>query len=443
MKIAFQSPARKRLTAAIALVAAFAYLGLAGRDVVASWLGSRPELKSLQRAAWLDPSNAEYRNHLGRYYDLVSRDPALAIVQYKSAVQLNPHSARYWFDLASAYQVMGDTTNQTAALERAIQADSMTPDVAWEAANLYLVQGENEKALREFRVVLGNDTSLANVAIQYCWRIVPDVDLLLREVVPHNAEAYIAFLTMLRSDVGLAARDLASPPDGADLNSLRLKIDTETPATFKVWSALMESQQPFESRYAYDYFKFLIQFKEVDEALQVWQQTVDRFGLSAYLPSSKNLIVNGNFGFDPINAGLDWQFQKLSSVKLTLDPTDHHSGRRSLLINFDGPGINDAGIYQLIPLQPNTAYDFSAYFKSGETEGAGGPHLTIQDMYTQAIYYESDELKDADFWKSVDGEFTTGPDCKLVMLHVRRLPAGSPFRGKLWVDDFRLVRKPS
>jgi hypothetical protein len=64
-------------------------------------------------------------------------------------------------------------------------------------------------------------------------------------------------------------------------------------------------------------------------------------------------------------------------------------------------------------------------------------------MYSQAVYYESDELKDAGFWKSVTSEFTTGPDCKLVMLHIRRLPAGSPIRGKLWIDDFRITRKPS
>jgi hypothetical protein len=30
-----------------------------------------------------------------------------------------------------------------------------------------------------------------------------------------------------------------------------------------------------------------------------------------------------------------------------------------------------------------------------------------------------------------------------VVLHVRRLPAGSPIRGKLWIDDFHLTRKPS
>ena len=122
--------------------------------------------------------------------------------QYQAAVQLNPHSARYWFDLAGAYQVLGDTANQTAALERAIQADSMTPDVAWEAANLYLVQGENEKALREFRVVIANDPSLAEAAIQFCWRIEPDVDALLRDVVPPRNDAYAAFLNLLETQAG-------------------------------------------------------------------------------------------------------------------------------------------------------------------------------------------------------------------------------------------------
>ena len=43
----------------------------------------------------------------------------------------------------------------------------------------------------------------------------------------------------------------------------------------------------------------------------------------------------------------------------------------------------------------------------------------------------------------MEGEFTTGPDCKLVVLHVRRLPERSPIRGKLWIDDLHLTRKPS
>src|SRR3974390_901899 len=171
MKIPFNTRTRKGLVAAIAAALALAYIAVAGSQFLAAWLGSRPELGSLEKAVWLDPGDADYRNYLGRYYDLVVRDPGSAVGPYKAAVQFNPHSARYWFDLSSAYQVLGDTVSQTAALEHAIEADSMTPDVAWEAGNLYLVQGENEKALREFRVVLNSDTTLADAAIQFCWRI--------------------------------------------------------------------------------------------------------------------------------------------------------------------------------------------------------------------------------------------------------------------------------
>jgi hypothetical protein len=424
MKIAFNTPARKRLTVMLAAALALAYVGFAATQFAASWLGNRSEqtgsaeLASLERAARLDPGDADYRYRLGRYYDLIARDPAAAVGQYQAAVKLNPHSARYWFDLASAYQVLGDTANQTAALEHAIQADATTPDVAWEAANFYLVQGETEKALREFSVVIANDPSLAGNAMQFCWRIQPDVDALLRDVLPARGEVYLGFLLLLESK-------------------------HETAGAVKMWNALIATHQPFERRYAFEYIRYLLDNKEADQAVLAWRQTANQFGLSSYLPSSSNLIVNGNFSLDPLNGGFEWQYGKQSGVALTLDPGDFHAGRRSLLITFDGPGINEAGILQFVAVQPNTTYDFSAYYKNGEMEGAGGPHFTVQDLYTHQVYYESEELKDAGFWKSADGEFTTGPDCKIVVVHIRRLPAGSPIRGKLWVGDFHLTQKPS
>jgi len=416
MEILLNSAGRKRLAVGASVALSLAYVLLAGRLFVASAFGERPELASLQRAARLDSGNAEYRNHLGRYYALVARDPGAAIEPYRAAVQLNPHSARYWFDLASAYQVLGDTSNQTWALEHAIEADPTTPDVAWEAANFFLVRGDNEKALREFHVVLENEPSLAPPAIQFCWRINPDVDMLLRDVVPARSTAYIAFLSLLMSK-------------------------QETAATAKVWAAMIAVPDSFEKRYAYSYIQYLLDHKDVDQARLVWQQAAPRFGLSSYLPTRNNLIVNGDFNLDVLNGGFDWQYQRQSSVTLTLDPSDFHSGHRSLLITFDGPGVSDAGIRQFIAVQPKTLYEFSAFYKNGEIQGAGGPHLTIQDAFTQAVLYDSDELKEAGFWKSATGDFTTGEDCKLLVLRVRRLPAGSPIRGKLWVDDFRLVAK--
>jgi tetratricopeptide (TPR) repeat protein len=416
MEIPLHSALRKRLVIGAAAALCLIYVLLAGRLLVASVFGERPELASLQRAARLDTGNADYRNHLGRYYALVARDPAAAIEPYRAALQLNPHSARYWFDLASAYQVLGDTSNQSGALEHAIEADPTTPDVAWEAANFYLVQGDNEKALREFRVVLANESSLADLAIQLCWRIKPDVDALLRDVVPARVEAYNAFLSLLMTK-------------------------QETAATAKVWAALMARPENIEPRFVYGYIQYLFDHKDVDQAVLVWRQAAPRYGLSAYLPTARNLIVNGDFSLDVLNGGFDWQYEKQPSVTLTLDPSDFHGGHRALLITFDGPGVVDAGIRQFIAVQPSTLYEFSAYYKNGELEGAGGPHLTIQDAYTQAVLYDSDELKEAGFWKSATGEFTTGADTGLLVLHVRRLPAASPIRGKLWVDDFRLMAK--
>src|SRR5271166_890097 len=270
MEIPLNSAWRKRLVIGAAAALCLIYVLFAGLLFVASVFSDRPELASLQRAARLDSGNADYRNHLGRYYALVARDPVAALEPYRAALQLNPHSARYWFDLASAYQVLGDTSNQSWALEHAIRADPTTPDVAWEAANFYLVQGDNEKALREFHVVLENEPTLANAAIQLCWHIDPDVDRLLHDVVPARSEAQIAFLNLLMTK-------------------------QETAATAKVWAALMAAPQKFELRYVYAYLQYLFDQKDVDQARLVWRQAAPRFALSAYLPTSRNLIVNGDF----------------------------------------------------------------------------------------------------------------------------------------------------
>jgi tetratricopeptide (TPR) repeat protein len=392
------------------------FVAFAARLFIASVLAEKADVVSLQRAVRLDPGNADYRDRLGRYYALVARDPGGAMEHYRAAAALNPHSARYWFDMASAYQVLGNVGQQSSALEHAMAAEPTTPDVAWEAANFYLVQGADEKALQEFRVVLEDEPSLAAAAIQYCWRIRPDVDALLAKVVPPKAAAYIAFLDLLTAK-------------------------QETKASEKVWAAMISTAEPFELREVYEYFHFLINHQEVNEASLVWQQVAPRFGLSSYLPTRNNLMVNGDFHLDVLNGGFDWQYEKQPSVTLTLDPSDFHGGHRSLLITFDGPGVTDAGIRQFIAVEPNTTYDFSAYYKNGAIEGAGGPHFTIEDAYKQTILYDSDDLTEAGFWKSASAEFTTSSDCRLLLLHIRRVPEGSPIRGKLWVDDFRLSAK--
>jgi tetratricopeptide (TPR) repeat protein len=383
---------------------------------VADWMASRPYLGSLRTAVRLDPGNADYHHQLGRYYELAARDPFAALEQYKEAVRLNPHQAQYWLELGDAYQITGDVPKQIDAIEQGVRTDPTTPAVAWQAANLFLVQGFTEKALREFHVVMDGAPNMAGAAMQLCWRIQPDADVLLREVIPAHADSYLAFLSlMMRKE--------------------------DTASAIKVWDGLIDLRQPISTQPVFDYIRYLLLHKDPDEATLAWREATALLGLNAYLPSSNNLIVNGDFHLDVLNGGFDWQYRRQSSVSLILDASEFHAGHRSLAISFDGPGVDDAGIYQLVAVHPNTTYQFSGYYKNGEIQGAGAPHFALQDLYSNYTYFLSDDLKYGSSWRDVSGEFTTGADTKVLILHVSRVPAGSAIRGKLWIDDFRLVQK--
>jgi len=72
-------------------------------------------------------------------------------------------------------------------------------------------------------------------------------------------------------------------------------------------------------------------------------------------------------------------------------------------------------------------------------DGAGGPRFAIQDLYSEETFFMSDDLRNAEFWTPVNSTFTTGPDTHLVVLRIARVPEASPIRGKLWIDDLKLV----
>ncbi len=403
---------RKLFAGGLALVA-FAYLLLAGKEFAASLFAAHADSSDLKIAVRLSPGNADYRHRLGRYYAFAAADPQAAIEAFQSAVRLDPYDARYWFDLAAAYQVTGDLDRQRAALERALQAEPTAPDVAWEAANFFLVNGDIDRALQEFHVVLGNDTSLVDTALQICWRVRPDADALLRGVVPARTDTLLAFLALLMKN-------------------------QDTPGAITTWERLTQLHEKFETWHLFEYVHYLIQVRRPDAAMSAWKQASIPLGLSAYLPTEDNLVVNGDFSLDVLNGGFDWMYVNRVGVRPLLDASDFREGQRSLFLTFEGPGISDAGIQQLVPVHGKTTYDFSAYYKSADFEGAGGPQIVLRDAYTGAPLFASDPLTDGDFWKEVHSKFTTPESTTLLNLVIERFPAGSPIRGKLWLDNFQL-----
>ncbi len=407
------SQTQRRLLVAGLTIFAVVYLVLTGKEFVASVFAARPDLPSLKIAVRLSPGNADYWHRLGRYYAFAAGDPQAAIESDQQAIKLDPYDARYWFDLATAYQVTGDAAGQRTALDRGLQAEPTSPAVAWEAANFFLMDGETDRALREFHVVMGNDTSLMNASLEACWRARPDADALLRDVVPARADTLLAFLTLLMS-----------------------KKDTD--GAIKAWEQLAQLHEKFDTWHLFEFVRYLIQVRRPDAALSAWVHASNSLGLSSYLPTDDNLVVNGDFSLDVLNGGFDWLYVNRTGVVPLLDASDFHQGNRSLSLTFEGPGIADAGIQQLIPVQGATTYDFSAYYKTADFDGAGGPEIVLRDAYTGAPLFVSDPLTDADYWKEVQSKFTTPESTALLSLVIERFPAGSPIKGKLWLDNFQL-----
>ncbi|MGA9860696.1 MAG: hypothetical protein WBQ19_01185, partial [Terriglobales bacterium] len=99
------------------------HLQFALRAYLASHLAATPDLSNLNKATRLESSNAEYRELLGRNLALSGASLDEAISDYRTAVHLDPYEARYWLDLAGAYQVAGRTSEQGESVEHAVEAD--------------------------------------------------------------------------------------------------------------------------------------------------------------------------------------------------------------------------------------------------------------------------------------------------------------------------------
>ena len=414
MQIALASRARKVAFLAGCLAITVAYVGLSVRAFLADHFSQKLDLASLQLAARLEPGNSEYQYRIGQYFLQTQDSPELAESFLKAAISLNPHNVTYWLALSRVYQRLANQSAQKGALQHAIAVDPSTPDVAWEAANLYWSMGEADKALQELRVVLANDYLLAE-ALDRCWRIEPDENALLRDVIPAQADVYSEFLEFLM-------------------------VRKEPVAAAMVWAKMVQLRQPVEMRHVLAYVQYLIDRREAAAARQAWQEATVLCDLRAYQTSPGNLVVNGDFSEPVLNGGFDWRYDKLTDVSLALDPIESYSGHRSLTIVFDSRGMEDAGIRQVVAVEPNTKYEFSAYFKTESLEGAGGPRFLLQDPYTYSNAIASEELKGSDSWKQVGDVFTTGPQTRLLVLRIQRVPPGDAIRGKLWIDGVRLTR---
>jgi hypothetical protein len=383
----------------------------------ADWLRDRIDRASLEASAHLQPWDAQTQWLLGRYSLNVTQDYAAALIFLQRAIELNPYDGHCWMDLAELRQVRGESTESQTALEGALHAEPTSTEIAWEAANFYLVQNDAARALPLFRAAINYDPSKTAAAVDLTWRATKNMSEVVSQVLPAQPAPYFAFLKTL------AAQNQSS-------------------SAGELWRDLIAQRFSFPVEAAFPYFDYLLQTQQIDQAEQVWTD------LSKVHPevgddATPNLVHNGSFETEFLNGGFDWRSQPVGQINVLLDTNQVHTGNRSLRIEFTGPAVSDVGVYEFVPVQPSSAYKLIAFVKTDELTTASGPRLVIEETKTKNTLGTTDEFLDTSGWMPRTAEFVTGPDTHLVTLRILRMPGNLLVKGTLWLDDIELARVSS
>jgi len=406
----------RRLTFLLLCLAAGFYTVAIVKQYLSYRLSTNTDAGSLERSASLEPLNADPRWEAGRYALLVSQDPTEAVRELEAAVALNPHLARYWLDLATAYQQLGELDLHRAAIEHALKTEPSNPNVAWEAANFYLVHNDLDQALPLFRTVIENDPKQTGLALKLCWHATQNVDRMRAEVLPPETSSYFTFLNLLVSENEIAPADA-------------------------VWHQLVNLGKPFSTSDAFPYFDYLLQQQETHAAVQVWDELVKRStNLQSYIQPG-NLVVDGSLERSFLNGGFDWRYSVTGPVRLSIDGAEFHEGNQAVRMVFKGPAISDVGIFEYVPVHPDTEYRFSVYTKSEDIESASGPRVAVVDAYSGQTYVLTDDSLGTTGWRLQSADFRTRSEASLLVVTVRRVPGNPLIKGKFWIDDVSLAQR--
>jgi tetratricopeptide (TPR) repeat protein len=387
------------------------------------WLVQKSTKDSLNRAIALDGDNCNAYYRLGLYHLFTVSDLDINRGQelFRKAVRCQPLQGQYWLSLAAALESGGKREEALTATEKAVALESRNAVMLWQCGNLLLRTSHLERAFDLFYRVLESAPYYAPQVFRACWKSSQDGELILRRAVPDTVDLDLGYLKFLSSTENL------------NLDEAR-----------RVWNRLISLGRPFESQKTFPYFDSLLDSNRVAEAVEGWNEMV----LIGVLPQqelleSGNLIVNGGFEVAPANGGLDWRIYPFGGIDVHMSSRILHSGAKSLVVHFEGLTNPDFHhVEQIVPVAPNTKYQFSTYMKSQALSTLSGPHFEIFDPKgPEKFHWETPDILGTTEWSEFPLTIKTGPKTQLLIVRLRRKPAvelDKRIEGTLWVDDVSL-----
>jgi hypothetical protein len=373
------------------------------------------------RASRVEPANPENWYRLGRYrqLDFDHSDIPLAISFYRRAVQLNPRSAFYKLDLASALEMSGDNAEADQYYRAAQENYPISAEVSWKYGNFLLRQQRLPEAYAEMHRAVVEDPKLIPLAVSRAWHSNSDVHVLLDQVLPNTAEG--------------------------DWGALSFLTEGQEPAAaFTVWNDLIARKPAMEWKTLFPFLDMMVAQGHYDEAGTAWRQAIATAGLSSPPSDARSLVYDGGFERDPSGGGFGWRQENVAGADFDFDTNEKHSGTRSARIDFDGKqNLAYQGLYQEVLVEPGTNYHFQGFLRTDQITTESGMRFEIfdpKDMKSLDVLTTNETGTIP--WTLEQADFTTGSETHLIYIRPTRLPSQrlvNMLGGTVWVDDVELV----
>lgn len=347
----------------------------------------------------------------------------LAIDEYEKAISLSPNDYRFWMSLGTASEQVGDRVKAEHALKRAVELAPAYARPHWYLGNLLLRSGRYDEAFAELRIASEADVEFQPQQFNLIWEVYGADPEGLKNAVGDNSMARAKFALYL-----IGRQQYAE--------GLRL------------WDYLSTEEKRANKETAEAMINSLITTARFYDALKVWNDITpnEKFRAQVGKVFDPGFEDAGSYGSEAI---FGWQVTQVPQVQVGIDPDKSHSGADSLQLAFHvRQNIEDIRVSQLVPLSPNTEYDFEFYVSTEKLETGGPTLVQIVDPTTSGVIVSSPGAPGGTSdWSRVALSFRTGDKTEAVLIKIVRPSCGTkeapicPIFGSVWYDDFSIKRR--
>lgn len=379
-------------------------------------------LAGYEAAVRLEPDSARNWFLLGHFYqtDFDQGDPAAALRALLMARKLDPLSADTLLELATNYADAGKADEALASYRDAERVAPQSADVLWHYGNFLLRQNDIPAAFAKIHKAVQLDPKRSAEAFSRCFRVVPDANTILDQVIPNSLEAHLAIIFDLTSQ-----REL-------DLAMTVWSRAAATPGTLEMMDIV---------RLAYA----LIEHNRAQDAALLWRQAAQKLKQALPPETSGSVLWDGGFESSFAAGGLGWSYQPLmKGVQVQLDTREKHSGAQSLRLSFAGrKNVAFADVCHWTVVNPGASYNFSAWVKTKAlTTNEGIRFFLISRPPEKVLTAQTPEIHGDNAWTNISLPWTAPSGTGFVWVCAARNQSDQPdgaIAGTAWLDDVALV----